>query len=684
MFFSYVVGFDNIMRKNTSKRILSFVSMVVIISLFFNITYSNGSQESVGLLDIQIPIIDTPSIKKGLISPSELEGFLDTYITDQLNRYNIVGMTISVVKDGELYFSKGYGYKDSSQITPVDANKTLFRIGSVSKTFTAIAVLQLVEDGILDLDTDINAYLTSFKIPETYEEPITLRHLLTHSAGFEEASFSTVFFSPSYAEPMEVLLADFIPDRIHSPGAITSYSNYGFALAGYIVQEMSGINFEQYVEDEILVPLGMNRTTFKQPLPQYLIADMSSGFDSDKTPYGFEYITIPPAGSCTSTAVDMSKYMIALLNNGVYNGSQILQNETMQMMHEDHFSPHPSLPSVTLGLYEMDVYGKHVIGHGGDTIFFHSRMSLFPDDDLGVFISYNSQNGIPAKSEFFDIFISRYFPYAGSVVTPMEGYNKGLMKFSGHYVTTRRFYSDKTINLVESNTTFIYKERDFMESGFDVKIRKGLLQISGLEDISFIQTNPNFFEESTGQLDFKIFFLNNSKGQITNFYSNFVPSIVSYEKVHPIHKDSDVLAVILIVAGAIYLISISGWGIDAFFKRQKSNIKKPILLRTARWWISVVFLLSSISIILLAAMSYDIIILNTEILVEFPGLLAFSIVNLILIGGTIVFCILSWLEIGKVENKPFWRLFDKIHYTVLTSLSFLLIWCFTFWGFFGN
>ena len=623
-------------------------------------------------------------IKQDLVSPSELEGFLDTYIIDQLNRYNIVGMTISVVKDGELYFAKGYGYKDSAQITPVDANKTLFRIGSISKTFTAIAVLQLVEDGILDLDTDVNTYLTSFKIPDTFEEPITLRHLLTHTAGFEEISFSTMFLSPSYVEPMENLLADFIPDRVYTPGTITSYSNYGFALAGYIVQEMTGINFEQYIEDEILVPLGMNRTTFKQPLPQYLIADMSTGFDEEKTPYGFEYVTIPPAGSCASTAVDMSKYMIALLNSGIYNGSQILQNETMQMMQEDQFSPHPSLPSVALGLYEMDVYGKHVIGHGGDTIFFHSRMSLFPEEDLGVFISYNSHNGIYAKSEFSDVFISRYFPYAGNVVTPMKDYDKKLSKFSGFYVSTRRFYSDKTINIVETNTTFTYKEKDFLASGFTIKISKDLIQISELGGMSFIQTAPNFFEESTGQIDFKIYFINNSKGQITNFYSNFVSPVVSYEKVHPIHKDSDVLAVILIVVGSLFLISISGWGIDAFFKRKKSEIKTPLILRSARWWITGVFLLSSISLIMLAAVSYDMLILSTEILVEFPGLLVFSIIDLCLIGGALIFSILPWLKIGKVENKPYWRLYEKIHYSALACLNFLLIWCFVYWIFIGN
>ena len=622
--------------------------------------------------------------KQGLISPQELEGFLDAYIVDQLNRYNIVGMTISVVKDGELYFAKGYGYKDSTLITPVDANKTLFRIGSISKTFTAIAVLQLVEDGILDLDTDVNTYLTSFKIPETFEEPITLRHLLTHTAGFEEATFSTMFFSPIYVQPIEVLLSDFIPDRVHKPGTITSYSNYGFALAGYIVQEMSGISFEQYVEDEILVPLGMNRTTFKQPLPQYLIVDMSTGFDEEKTPYGFEYVTIPPAGSCSSTAVDMSKYMIALLNNGIYNGSHILQNESMEIMQEDQFTPHPSLPSVALGLYELDVYGKHIIGHGGDTIFFHSRMSLFPEDDLGVFISYNSQNGISAKSEFFDVFLNRYFPYAGNIVTPMQNYNKGLNKFSGHYVTTRRFYSDKTINIAVDNSTIIYREKDFLDSGFDIKVNKNLIQISGLEIFSFIQTAPNFFEESTGQIDFKIYFISNSKGQIINFYSNFVSPIVSYEKIHSIHKDSDLIAILLIITGTLYLISLSGWGIDAFFKKKKGENKHPIILRFARWWISVMFLLSSISLIFLVAESYDMIILSTEILVEFPGLLAFSIINLCLISGSVVFSILPWLEIGKLENRQYWKLHEKIQYTVLTCLSFLLIWCFIFWRFFSN
>ncbi|MHA2308350.1 MAG: serine hydrolase domain-containing protein, partial [Candidatus Heimdallarchaeaceae archaeon] len=175
----------------------------------------------------------------------DLEDFCNSFILDQLDENDIPGMSISVVQDGELFFTRGYGYYDRWLLESVDPNGTLFRIGSISKTFNAIAVLQLVEDGLLNLDTDVNEYLTEFKIPETYTEAITLRHLLTHSAGFEESRFAVIVDSPFYLEPLEETLKNGIPERVRPPGELTAYSNYGTALAGYIVQLKTGKDFAE-------------------------------------------------------------------------------------------------------------------------------------------------------------------------------------------------------------------------------------------------------------------------------------------------------------------------------------------------------------------------------------------------------------------------------------------------------
>ncbi|MCG3222413.1 MAG: beta-lactamase family protein, partial [Candidatus Heimdallarchaeota archaeon] len=466
------------------------ITAVIILSFFliFSISNSNGSSESVERFDYKYQVTDPQNIKQIPISLVDLEDFCNNFILNQLDEREIAGMSISVVKDGNLFFTRGYGYRDRWLLESVDPNGTLFRIGSISKTFNAIAVLQLVEDGLLDLDTDVNEYLSAFQIPSTYPEPITLRHLLTHSAGFEESAFQLISDSPYYLEPLEDILKNGIPNRVRAPGIATAYSNYGTTLAGYIVEQKSGKDFAQYVKDEIFTPLGMNKTSFEQPLPHGLDDAMSVGFDENKEPEYFEYVSVVPAGAGSATAVDMSILMLALLNNGTYNGARILENETMQIMQEDQFIAHPNLPNVNLGLYELDINNKHIIAHGGDTIFFHSYMFMFPEEDLGVFISYNSINGGIATREFFSVFVNRYFPFPGRIIEPMMDYKKGLRKFAGFYVPTRRFYSN--IEHIQEN--------DFLETGYEISISRGNIKISFLEGIEFVQIEPNYFVESTG------------------------------------------------------------------------------------------------------------------------------------------------------------------------------------------
>ncbi|MCY1079289.1 serine hydrolase domain-containing protein [Archangium lansingense] len=207
----------------------------------------------------------------------ELEAFLDGVMREQLEAYRIPGAVIAVVKDGRLLLAKGYGYSNLERREPVIAERTLFRIGSVSKLFTWTAVMQLAEQGRLDLDADVNTYLRDFQIPATWRQPITLRHLLCHTAGFEERLPATVSSADELA-PLGKLLTRSMPARVHPPGEVGAYSNYGAMLAGYIIEQVSGRPFEQYIEENILKPLDMRHSTFRQPLPPGLAPDMSTGY----------------------------------------------------------------------------------------------------------------------------------------------------------------------------------------------------------------------------------------------------------------------------------------------------------------------------------------------------------------------------------------------------------------------
>lgn len=615
---------------------------------------------------------------------TELESYLDSYIPNQLSQYNVAGMTLSFVKDDKLLLAKGYGDRMTiPTVKPVIANQTLFRIGSVSKTFTAVAVLQLVDDGILDLDTNVNNYLSTFQIPDTYNEPITLRHLLTHTAGFEEKAYPSILSSLLGVPPIEDLVIEILPDRVHPPGTITSYSNYGFTLLGYIVEEMSGKSFEQYVEDEIFLPIGMNSSTFKQPLPtSAMSSNMSMGYYETGSPGFFEYLTVVPAGSCSSTATDMAKFMIALLDNGYYNSTQILLNETTQMMQEEHFITHPNLPGVNLGLYEMDTHDTHIIGQGGDTIFFHSMMVLFPEDNLGFFVSYNSQSGSVARDEFFEDILDQFYPNTIEV-TPMDKYNKNLRQFTGLYLTTRRYYSDKIITPLTSGfNPYEIIEHDYLDEAWRItKSSDGLLQLLGLE---FIQVEPDYFVESTGQYDYQIAFIRNKRGHITNFYSTIILPVYSFEFVHPIYLSSEGVNFILFFVTLVFLIISHIWGILGIVRaRRNKKEKMAIIPLISKSFIPGVLAFSIIPFLIVILKSYSNVLLAQDAFDGLYSLIIFPIIALLLIAGMIVFSILSWFGIGNTNKKPFWKLWERILYSITTSLSFVFIAFFMLWNLIG-
>ncbi|MGC9779601.1 MAG: serine hydrolase [Candidatus Heimdallarchaeota archaeon] len=243
---------------------------------------------------------------------------------------------------------------------------------------------------------------------------------------------------------------------------------------------------------------------------------MSEGYDENRVEGSFEYIYVLPAGLCSSTVVDMSKWIIMLLNNGSYNGTEILKPETVTLMQKDHFVAHPYLPAVNLGLYEMDINNIHIIGHGGDTYYFHSTMALFPELNFGFFISYNSHIGLYANSEFLPVFVSTFFPYTSETIAPMEEYDKGLNDFTGHYISSRRYYSEKTINYSDNYTRNI-EMKDYFDIFSEIISVDGYLRFVGL-DINFIQVEPDYFREASGDYDMSIAFIRDETGKVSYLY----------------------------------------------------------------------------------------------------------------------------------------------------------------------
>lgn len=355
------------------------------------------------------------------LDKADVEAWLDGFMPYALERGDVAGAVVTIVKDGEILVAKGYGYSDVAAHAPVDPQRTLFRPGSVSKLFTWTAVMQLVEQGKLDLDRDVNDYL-DFKIPSRSDGPITLRNILTHTPGFEEQIKALIIDDRKDFVDLETYVKRSTPIRIYKAGSTPAYSNYATALAGYIVQRVSGQSFDDYLDTHIFKPLDMQHASFRQPLPAALAPDMAKGYpQASLPPKPYELISAAPAGSLAASGVDMAHFMIAHLEGGAYHGGRILSPETAKLMHESALTMIPPLNRMDLGFYEQNYNGHRVISHGGDTQYMHSYLHLLLDDHVGLFVSVNSVGREGAagaiRGALFDGFFDRYFPAARSPAT---------------------------------------------------------------------------------------------------------------------------------------------------------------------------------------------------------------------------------------------------------------------------
>lgn len=387
------------------------------------------------VLASNVPATPAPAATHDL-TKADVDAWLDGFMPYGMKAGGIPGAVVVVVKDGQVLTERGFGYSDVKAAKPVDPETTMFRPGSVSKLLTWTAVMQQVQAGKLDLDKDINTYL-DFKIPPRDGKPITLRNLMTHTPGFAETAKYLIDYDKA-PPPLGKVLTKQIPARIYDPGTMPAYSNYGASLAGYIVERVSGEPFNQYIQNHILTPLGMTHSTFDQPLPANLKPFMAKGYSygsSDPKPY--EVIGMAPAGALAASGADMGKFMIAHLANG----GPLLNPATAQLMHApaNHFFT--ALPPMALGFYHENRNGQNIVGHGGDTIFFHSDLHLFLDKNVGLYVSMNSPGKAtavhPLREQLFEDFTDRYFPAPEQNLPTASTAKAHGEALSGRYVSSR-------------------------------------------------------------------------------------------------------------------------------------------------------------------------------------------------------------------------------------------------------
>jgi CubicO group peptidase (beta-lactamase class C family) len=389
-------------------KILTLLMLVLVMSPV-------GAQPVDSTVSTTLPALSVPTVPKApALTADNVNDWLDGYLPYALKTGDIAGAMVAVVKDGQILTLRGYGYADVAKRTPVDPRSTLFRPGSVAKLFTWTAVMQLVEQGKIDLDVDINRYL-DFKIPPRGEQPITMRNLMQHTPGFEEYAKDGITTDGKAAVSYERWLKQWTPGRIYPVGVTPAYSNYGASLAGYIVQRVSGQPFDDYLEQHVFTPLEMHHSTFRQPLAANLAPLMSQGYKTaSEGAKGFEFVGPVPAGSMSATAEDIAHFMIAQLQDGAYRSDRILQVATAEQMHNSPLTLLPPLNRMELGFFETNINGREVIGHLGDTQYFHSALHLFLKENVGFYVSFNSlgKGGTAGslRTALFEGFADRYFP----------------------------------------------------------------------------------------------------------------------------------------------------------------------------------------------------------------------------------------------------------------------------------
>ncbi len=522
------------------------------------------------------PSLDGPA------SASEMEAFLDQFFAEQLAEEHVAGAAVAVVKDGRLLFARGYGYADLDRRTPVVADQTIFGIGSTSKLFIWTAVMQLAEQGRLDLDADVNTYL-DFQIPATYPQPITLRHLMSHTAGFEDRG-GLFAHSPAELAPLGAYLAHNIPARVQPPGVVSAYSNYGAALAGYIVERVAGVPFEQYAEEQIFAPLEMRRTTLRQPVPEALAPALSTGYRYENG--GFRavpaaYLRAGPTGASHATATDMAHFMIAHLQGGRYGAARILEDDTAQLMQHRLFAHDPRVNGMAYGFAEVTLNQQRVLKHNG--VYpgsFNSILALLPEHGVGIYASYNS-NGVFSHGEnLLRAFVDHYYPADAAAPAPIPEARQVAAQLAGSYRSTRMF-----------ETTFPKALALFPGNYADIRVTPGpdgivLTEGLGPQPLRWVVVAPRVLRLAGGELDSygDLVFGADERGEVTALYVQNNP-YRAYARV-PWYESARFATLLLAGCLAVFASAVIGWPIAALVRRRRPQARAADPAARMTWWLA--------------------------------------------------------------------------------------------------
>jgi CubicO group peptidase (beta-lactamase class C family) len=597
-----------------------------------------------------------------------------------MEEYHIAGAAVAVVKDGKLFFAKGYGYADVENGIPVDPEQTIFRIGSVGKAITWTAVMQLVEQGKLDLEADINTYL-DFRIPDTYPQLMTLKHLMTHTSGIEDRWIGSLTPDASELVPeREWLIANF-PGRVRPTGEAAGYSNYNAMLAGYIVARVSGEPYDQYIQEHIFDPLGMIHSTVYSQMPPGLRPFASKSYtyvDGAFQPFP-DYLPQPaglPSGFHQSSVTDMARFMIARLEGGFYGDAstemRILEESTARQMLTTLYTPDPRLRGTAYGLFDFSDNGQWALGHEGYAPVMASQLLLLPDQHLGVFVVYNSLEArdgwLTTKhvGGFQRAFFDHYYPApAVTPLRPQADFAEQAERFAGFY---REANNHST---TPERARYLFSALQVINPG------DGTLLIpagDGLE-LRFVEVEPLYFRQVDGP--FSMFFREDYQGRITYMFTDFVPEY-GFTKLD--WYETPGFNLMLALVCVLIFLSMLPVALVRFIRNRRLGSDWKLTSHSARAAGLILFGISLLNLLFVVGLALWFRPMHPSELHGIPLtveiVIGLGVLSAVLTVGALIYTVLAWKD-------RYWGVAFRVYYTLVTIAAIAFVWFLHYWNWLG-
>lgn len=589
-------------------------------------------------------------------SQDDLQSFVDSFVQQELKAFHIPGAVVVIVSDGQIVLSRGYGFANLQQRTRIKPNRTLFRMGSITKLFTTTAILQLSEQGKLNLKDDVNRYLKTFQIDNPFPEPVRVFHLLTHTAGFDERNVGTATLREKDVIPLGKYLAERMPPCVRAPGDLISYSNHGFTLAGYLVQLISGMPYEEYVTEHVLKPLGMNRSAFH--LSKDDADDLATGYryeNRQEQAVPLDYVNDGPADGLLSTSSDMAKFMIASLQQGKSGKKQILRPETMEDMQRQHFTHYPGMAGWCYGYYEMYRNNLRALVHDGEVYGFTGRLYLIPEKNFGFFVATNVDTNAILQSALAGRLLDYCFPTPTKRPQPdpsPEFFQRAKL-YEGYY----RHTCDPVRTL----------EKLEVLMGFNPEIQVSVNPDATLTigQKNFVEVEPLLLEQTNGR-SFAAF-RKNQQGAMTHLFLEQD----AFEKIRWYETNRFQIA----FAGScviLFFLAIAVWIVKLLRRRPGSGIDRLYRLSAVLSAVNLIF----VGILFQTFLRKPVFELSYAIPLALKVALILPLLSVILTICLLAMLFHSW-------RTPAGALIERIHFSVIAVAAVAFVWILQYWNLLG-